>query len=230
MTATPAIDVRELTYRYGDRTALEAFTSQVATGHVCALVGHNGSGKSTLLRLLGGLLPVTSGTVTVAGTTPGSIEAKRAVSYVGDTPILYDDLSVGEHLEFVARLHGVEAWEPDARALARRLGIADRWDDLPATLSRGLRQRAALAVGFVRPSDVLLVDEPFVGLDQQGRDALLALVDERAAAGSTVVIATHQLDLLDRADRVLALKDGRLAFDGLPASLPADALAEDDVR
>jgi ABC-2 type transport system ATP-binding protein len=208
------VGVVDLTKDYGDLVALEGITLAASPGELIALVGHNGAGKSTFLRILAGLSEATSGRVEVDGFEPGSIEARAATSYLPDSPVLYDDLSVMEHLEYVARLHGRNDWEDHAQSLLHRLGLDHRADDLPATFSRGLRQKAALAIGFVRPFTVLLVDEPFVGLDASGRDALIELLVEAAEDGATVIVSTHELGLLDHASRCVVLRDGVVVHDG----------------
>ena len=105
--------------------------------------------------------------------------------------MLYDDLDVFEHLEYIAGLHGVADWEPRATELVERLGLSERGDDLPARFSRGLRQKVSLAIAFIRPFELLLVDEPFVGLDTAGRGVFCELLSEAVAGGATAVIATH---------------------------------------
>ena len=116
-----------------------------------ALVGHNGSGKTTLLKMVAGLLDPTAGTIRIGGQPAGSQAARRSMSWLGDSPTFYDDLSLWEHLEYVARLHGVDEWDQTAADLLGHLGLYDRADDLPNTFSRGLRQKAAIALAFVRP-------------------------------------------------------------------------------
>jgi ABC-2 type transport system ATP-binding protein len=136
------------------------------------------------------------------------------VSYVPDDPVLYDDLSVREHLAYVAALHGIDADLEEFDDLLERIGLIHRADDLPARFSRGLRQKTSIAIGLVRPFQVLLVDEPFVGLDAPGKEALLALLDEAHESGAAVVVATHDPLYVERVDRVLALRDGELVHDG----------------
>lgn len=211
-----------LTKDYGDLVALDHLDLWVGGGEAVVLVGHNGSGKTTFIRMAAGLLEPSSGTLTVAGVAAGSLAARAAVCYVPDNPVLYDDLDVWEHLEYTARLHGMGEWEDRAEALLERLGIHERAEDLPSRFSRGLRQKTSLALAFLRPFDVLLVDEPFVGLDAPGQATVLDLLSEAAAAGAAVVVATHQLDFVGRATRCVALRDGHLVHDG-PAD-PADVL------
>jgi ABC-2 type transport system ATP-binding protein len=208
------IEAVDLGKDYGDLVALHPIDLVLAAGQAVALVGHNGSGKSTFLKLVAGLLDPSSGTVAIDGHPAGSPEARAAVSYIPDEPVLYDDLSVREHLRYIAALHGADVSESDVDELVGRLGLADRGDDLPARFSRGLRQKAGLAVGFVRPFSALLVDEPFVGLDAPGRQALLGLFDEASAAGATLVVATHDPNFVERVDRCIALRDGRVVHDG----------------
>jgi ABC-type multidrug transport system ATPase subunit len=214
-----ALVTRELTKEYGDLVALAPLDLAIEVGERVMLVGHNGSGKTTLLRMAGGLLEPSGGEILLAGHPAGSVEARDAVSIITDTPVFYDDLSVNEHLEYVGRLHGNPDWREGAAWLVDRLGIAHRADDLPVRFSRGLKQKAAIAIALIRPFEVLLVDEPFVGLDAAGKTALLELLDEVASSGdATVVVATHQLEYAERAERCIALRDGELIHDG-PADL-----------
>jgi len=218
----PAIRTAELEKAYFGVPALDPIDLEVPEGQRVTLIGHNGSGKTTLLRILAGTLESTGGGATVMGHPIGSSDARATLSFLTDQPVFYDDLTVWEHLEYVARLHHTVDWEEHAVDLLDRFGISDRADDLPATFSRGLKQKAAIAIAFVRPFDVVLVDEPFVGLDRAGREALLELFDDAHADGATLVVATHELSSADRADRLLALREGALIFDGRPdaADLP----------
>lgn len=211
---TVHVEVDDLTKDYGDLRALDGISLQIHGGEKVVLVGPNGSGKTTLLRIAAGLLEASDGEVLVCGSPAGSLDARAAVSYISDAPVLYDDLSVLEHLEYVARLHGATRWEDRAGELLGVLGLQARAHDLPSTFSRGLRQKAAIAVAFVRPFDVLLVDEPFVGIDAPGRLALRTLLDEAVAGGAAVVVATHQLDYAAKAGRCISFRDGRVASDG----------------
>jgi ABC-2 type transport system ATP-binding protein len=209
---------------YGDAPALGPVDLDVAAGQRVVLLGHNGSGKTTLLRVTAGLLEATAGTMAVLGYPAGSLEARAFTSYLGDQPVFYDDLTVWEHLEYIARLHGTEGWEQHAADLLDHLGLTDRGDHLPTTFSRGLRQKAAIAIAFVRPFEVLLVDEPFVGLDQPGREALLDLFTRAHGDGATLVVATHELGAVSAAERVVALRDGEVIFDGAAGDTDIAAL------
>jgi ABC-type multidrug transport system ATPase subunit len=210
----PVLVADDLTKEYGDVVALADFTLKVEPGELVALVGHNGSGKSTFLRLVAGLLEPSDGVLVVANAPAGSLKARAEVSFIPDQPVLYDDLSVNEHIEFTARLHGELDWPERADALLELLGLAHRADDLPSRFSRGLRQKTSLVLGLVRPFSILLVDEPFVGLDPSGQVALTELLVEAASAGAAVLVATHQLSFLDHANRCVALRDGATEFMG----------------
>ena len=223
-----ALEAKGLGKDYGDRPALEPLDLRIEPGERVALIGHNGSGKTTFLRMAAGLLESSSGSATVYGHAAGSMAARAAVSYLSDAPTFYDDLSVWEHLEYVARMHGVSDWEQHAADLLGALGLYERADDLPNRFSRGLRQKAAIAIGFVRPFEILLVDEPFVGLDADGKEALLDLFDVAATDGATLVVATHELGYVERSERVVALRDGQLVFDGQSDSADARDLVRVD--
>lgn len=218
----PVLDAEGASKAYADLVALEPLTLQIPAGQSVALVGHNGSGKSTFLRLAAGLLELTEGAITIAGDPAGTSRARAAASFLPDEPVLYDDLSVREHLAYVAALHGVTADADDFDELLDRVGLLHRADDLPARFSRGLRQKASISLGLVRPFEILLVDEPFVGLDAPGKEALLSIFDELHADGAAVVVATHDPAFVERVERCVALRDGEVIHDG--TATPADVL------
>jgi len=221
---TTAVDAINVSKSYGDAPALAPISLRVENGERIAIIGHNGSGKTTFIKVLTGLLDATDGTVTISGSPAGSLPARTALSYIADQPTFYDDLTLWEHMEYVARLHGVEEWEQPAADLLGHLGLYDRADDMPNRFSRGLKQKAAIALGFIRPFDVLIVDEPFVGLDLSGKEALLELLADASAHGSTVIVATHELSFVHTVNRVVALRDGRLVYDGATSEIDIDGL------
>lgn len=210
----PALAVTGLTKTYDGVVALQPLDLEVGVGQSVALIGHNGSGKSTLLRMVAGLLEPTAGTIEVAGFEVGDIDARATTSFLPDDPVLYDDLSLREHVEYISRLHGGDGWDDYAQGLCDRLGLSPRVDDLPATFSRGLRQKTSIVLALVRPFSLLLVDEPFVGLDQPGKQVLLELLAEVQGDGAATVVATHDPAYVDRVPRSIALRDGEVVFDG----------------
>jgi ABC-type multidrug transport system ATPase subunit len=209
-----ALALRGVTKAYGDRVALDRVDFQLDRGELVALVGANGAGKSTLIQLAAGLLEPTAGEVLVEGAPAGSLDARRSLSCLADHSALYDDLSVNEHIEYVARLHGSPDRPEAADELLAMLRLTGRADDLPARFSRGLRQKTSIVLALVRPFSVLLVDEPFVGLDPAGQAALADLLTAAADAGCAVLVATHQLGFLERVHRCVALRDGTVAYRG----------------
>jgi ABC-2 type transport system ATP-binding protein len=213
---TPPLHSHGLGRTYDGYIALGSFTVEIGAGELVALIGPNGAGKTTFLNLASGLLDPTSGRVEIAGHPPGSIEARRALSFLPDTPVFYEDLSVREHLEYVAALHGVA--DPTARIdeLIDRLGLEGWEDALGAELSKGMKQKASIALALVRPFDVLLADEPLDGLDPPSRDVLFELLRETRDAGAAIIVSTHRPDVIAAAGRCVAIRDGRLAYDGAP--------------
>jgi ABC-type multidrug transport system ATPase subunit len=211
---TKALAAIEVVKEYGDLLALDEVSISIAPGELLALVGSNGAGKSTFMRIAAGLLEPTRGTMTIEGEPAGSLHARSRLSYIGDQPALYDDLSLDEHIEYVAKLHGLPGRPDSADRLLEIFGLTARAGDLPARFSRGMRQKSALVLGLIRPLSVLIIDEPFVGLDPSGQEALVDLVVGASQDGAAVLIATHQIAFLEHADRCVALRDGEVAYDG----------------
>ncbi|MFT3865936.1 MAG: ABC transporter ATP-binding protein [Solirubrobacterales bacterium] len=213
---TAVLSARGLGRTYDGYIALGSFTVDIEAGEFVALIGPNGAGKTTFLNLAAGLLDPTSGKVEVVGEVPGSLDARRALSYLPDTPVFYEDLSVVEHLEYVAALHGVEDPMPRIDELIERLGLEGWEDALGAELSKGMKQKASIALALVRPFKALLADEPLDGLDPPSRDTLFELLAETQKAGAAIVVSTHRPDVIAAAGRCVAIRDGRLAYDGPP--------------
>jgi len=217
---TPVLSLRGLRRTYGDVVALDGLDLDVAPGECVALIGHNGSGKTTAMRLAAGQLEPTAGRVTVAGVdlhqATDAHRARAQLSFVPDNPVLYADLTVGEHLELVALAHGVGGEAGDrAAALLDALSLTGRRDFLPPQLSRGMRQKAQLACALVRPFEVLLLDEPVVGLDPPSQATLHELLRSLKADGAGVLLTTHQLGFTaGLADRAVVLSDGRVVDAG----------------
>lgn len=222
----PEVATEGLSKSYGDVTALAEIDIEVPSGQAVVLVGHNGSGKSTLLGLIAGTMEPTEGEVLVAGAAPDSIRSRTRRSWLPDNPVLYDDLTVDEHLRYIARMHGGSGEESRIDELVERLDLADRRDQLPSQFSRGLRQKTAIAVALCRPFSLLLVDEPFVGLDARGRSTMLDLLGEATTDGATLMVATHDADVISRFDRGLVMSNGELVHDCDAAELP-DYLSAD---
>ncbi|MGP4099222.1 heme ABC exporter ATP-binding protein CcmA [Nonomuraea sp. KM90] len=195
------IRIDDLTVELGGNPVLKGMELTVSPGEVVAVVGPNGSGKSTLLRCLAGLQPATSGEVRVFGRSPADDAGFWGrVALLGDEPAWYPGLTAREHLELMGAVHTRARMTVDAAL--EEFALVERADAPPLNLSTGQRQRLSLASALLRPSTLLLLDEPERGLDAGFRARLADLLDEYAAEGGTVVMATHDEGLATRARRV----------------------------
>jgi ABC-2 type transport system ATP-binding protein len=222
--AGPAIRVDRLSKRFGERPAFEDLTFEVERGEVFGFLGPNGAGKTTTVRVLGTLIEPTSGRAEVAGLPlepRNGPEIRRRVSVMPETPGLYLKLSVGENLEFFAGLYGIPS-----RATATRIDealasvdLAPRRDDLAGSLSKGLRQRAALARALLPRPEVLFLDEPTTGLDPEAAVSVRELIEGIRAGGTTVFLTTHRLEEAERLCDRVAILNTRLRSLGEPEAL-----------
>jgi ABC-2 type transport system ATP-binding protein len=233
LSAAPAavpLETSELSRSYGRLIALQGLSLSVAAGDCVALIGANGSGKTTAVRAIAGLLEPSGGTVRVCGWDPHrEPEAERARAALGlvlDSPLLYDDLTVRQHLELVTLSHGVAGGDVEDRitSLLLRLGLGEREGFLARELSRGMRQKTQLACALIRPAALLLLDEPVVGLDPPSQALLHELLLERKAAGCAVLLTTHQLGFAEGlADRGMLLSEGEVTDAGSYRDVAANA-------
>ncbi len=217
-TEPPVLRATGLAREYDGFKALAPLDLTLSAGESVALIGANGAGKTTLMTIVAGLLEPSAGHVAVRGAIAGSLDARSHVSYLPDEPVFYEDLSLDEHLEYIAGMHGVQDAARRGASLLDRLGLAEWSDRLPAEFSRGMRQKASIAIALVRPFSLLLADEPFDGLDPPSRAVLFELLEEARAAGSTTLVSTHRRDVIEAAERCAALRDGELFYDGPPAA------------
>ena len=218
------IEVAGLSKTYGDFAAVRDLSFSVGPGEVLGLVGPNGAGKTTTLRCIAGIIPPTSGSVRIAGhdlaTDP--LGAKRALAFFPDEPRLFDYLTVSQHLAFVARIYGVDNHEAVARPLLEEFEIADKANELPGKLSRGMKQKLAIACGLLHSPKVLFLDEPLTGLDPLGIRRMKNSIVQRARAGAAIVLSSHLLHLLEEVcTHVLILKGGVKIADGTLAEVAA---------
>jgi ABC-type multidrug transport system ATPase subunit len=177
---------------YGELVALHPVTIHVPDAAWWVVVGPNGSGKTTLLRLACGLLSPTTGTIDVGGVPAGMPDARSAVSYLSDSPGFYSDLSVNEHIDYLAGLFEDDAVADRGHEIIEAFRLGDRIDDLPDTFSRGMKQKTAIALAMARPASILLLDEPTRGLDTEGAATMVELLTAARAAGTTVITVTHE--------------------------------------
>jgi ABC-2 type transport system ATP-binding protein len=218
------ISVRTLTKVYDERVAVDALSFEAQPGEILGLVGPNGAGKTTTMRALAGIHPPSDGSIRIAGhdLIGDPIEAKRRLALVPDEPHLFSALTVWEHLEFAAHTYGVADWQPRAEALLAELEMTERRDSLADELSRGMRQKVALACAFLYDPKVLMLDEPLTGLDPRGIRTLYTSLRRRAEAGATVMLSSHLLGQIESlCTSFLILRQGRLLFFGSKEKLRA---------
>jgi ABC-2 type transport system ATP-binding protein len=211
------IEVQGLTKNYGDFPAVRGLSFAVQPGDVMGLVGPNGAGKTTTLRCCTGVIPPTSGTVRIAGVDLAGdpVGAKRQLAFFPDEPRLFDYLTVWQHLVFVARLYGVADYAVRALPLLAELEMADKRDALPGELSRGMKQKLAIACGLLHGPRVIFFDEPLTGLDPAGIRRMKDTMRRLAREGAAVILSSHLLSMLEEVcTHVLILQQGAKVADG----------------
>jgi len=217
------IEVQHLTKRYGDLTAVSDISFTVASGQILGFLGPNGSGKTTTMRVITGFMPASSGTVKVAGFDifDESFEARKRIGYLPESPPLYNDMTVTAYLRFVARIKGMRKTDiPTAldRALTR-CGLTTVTDRVTGHLSKGFRQRVGLAQAIIHNPEVLVLDEPTVGLDPQQIIEIRALIRELAGQ-HTVVLSTHILpEVAQVCEKVVIISAGRIVMEDMITNL-----------
>lgn len=205
-----------VTHRLGGRLVLDHIDLAVPAGRVVGLLGPNGAGKTTLMRILFGVLSPDEGTVTIGG-RPATVDDQRRWGYMPQERGLYRDMRVHDQLTWIARLHGLDRRAATARAsdLLERLGLADRGRDPLQSLSGGMAQRVQLAAAMVHEPPVLVLDEPFAGLDPIAVEFLTRVIREHVAAGRVLLLSTHQLDLAESlCERIVLVDRGRIVLSG----------------
>jgi ABC-2 type transport system ATP-binding protein len=214
----PALAIRGLAKTF-ERRAVDGLDLGVRAGEFYALVGPNGAGKTTTLRMIAGLLPPDSGEISIFGIDArrDPIAAKRVTAWISDEPMIYDKLTPSEYLEFVAGLWDIDAATAEARAheLFGWLGLAPHAHERCEALSKGTRQKVALAGALVHAPKFIILDEPLTGLDAASARQVKTVLRERVAAGNSVLMTTHILDVAERmADRIGIIAQGRLIAEG----------------
>ena len=220
MTA-PVISVRGLTKRYGDKAVVDGFDLDVERGQIHGFLGPNGSGKTTTIRMLCGLLVPDGGSGTCLGhdILTQSWEIKQRVGYMTQRFSLYEDLTIRENLDFVARLYGLAQRRAVVTEALDRLGLAARSGQLAGTLSGGWKQRLALAACVLHKPDLLLLDEPTAGVDPKARREFWDEIHLLAEGGMTVLVSTHYMDEAERCHRIAYLAYGKLLAVGSVAEV-----------
>ena len=211
-----AIDVKGLTKRFGGKVAVDHIDIAVPKGQVWGFLGPNGSGKTTTIRMLCGLLTADDGNGTCLGLDirTQAEEIKRQVGYMTQRFSFWEDLSIRENLEFVARLYELKDWRARVDQSLERLGLAERQHQLAAHLSGGWKQRMALAACLLHDPQLLLLDEPTAGVDPKARRDFWEQIHALSDAGLTVLVSTHYMDEAERCDRIVYILNGKLVATG----------------
>jgi ABC-2 type transport system ATP-binding protein len=222
------IELQALTKRYGDFTAVDAVTLEVRRGEIFGFLGPNGAGKTTTLRIIAGILLPTSGTVRIAGVdvVRDPITAKSRLGFIPDRPFIYEKLTGAEFLRFVAGLYGQSGQDTEHRARELlTLFDLDEWrDELVESYSHGMRQKLIISSAFVHRPDVIVVDEPMVGLDPKAARILKDLFREYVRRGHTIMMSTHTLEVAESlCDRVAIIQNGRIRALGTIPELRSQA-------
>ena len=211
-----AIDVRGLNKSFGDKHVVNDVSIQVEAGRICGFLGPNGSGKTTTLRMLCGLLTPDSGEGEVLGIDfrKGGDEIKRATGYMTQKFSLYEDLTIGENLDFIARVYGMDDRRRRVTAALDELGLTNRRDQLAGSLSGGWKQRLALAACILHEPRLLLLDEPTAGVDPMARRDFWDHIHTLSRRGLTVLVSTHYMDEAERCDEIAYIVYGKLVARG----------------
>ena len=212
-----AVEVDDLVVRRGRVLAVDSLSFTTVRGQVTGLLGPSGCGKSTLMRAVVGVQIVKSGTVEVLGLPAGHKRLRNRVGYVTQAPSVYDDLTVTENLRFFARVLGVDRGE--ARRCVEAVDLVAASDQVVGRLSGGQRSRVSLAVALLGDPELLVLDEPTVGLDPVLRRDLWAMFHALADAGTAVIVSSHVMDEAERCDRLLLMREGRLLAEDTPQAL-----------
>jgi ABC-2 type transport system ATP-binding protein len=216
MSETYAVDIEDVSKSFGALKALNGVTLRVRRGEIYGLLGPNGAGKTTLIRLICGLLEAHAGTVTVLGQRMPNVPVLRHIGYMTQQAALYPALSVEENVEFFAAINGADA---GVKAALELVQLYDRRGSVVATLSGGLRQRCSLACALVHRPELLLLDEPTVGIDPQLRVQFWDSFRRMAAEGTTIIVSSHVMDEADRCQRLGLIQYGKLLAEGTPADI-----------
>jgi ABC-2 type transport system ATP-binding protein len=225
MNSTPAIVTTGLHVRRGKLDVLHNLDIQVPRGQVVGLLGPSGSGKSTLMRSIVGAQRIAAGTVTVLGSPAGTPALRRRIGYVTQSPSVYEDLTVTQNLQYFGRVIGAPATDTDR--VVQEVDLGPQSKQLVGNLSGGQLSRVSLAVALLGSPELLVLDEPTVGLDPVLRRDLWMLFASLAARGVSLLVSSHVMDEATRCDRILLLHDGEVLADETPAELLAQTKTRD---
>ncbi len=217
------LNVENLSKYYRTTLAVDDVSFNVADGEILGLLGPNGAGKTTILRSIAGILQFSGGRIIIGGydLAKNEQQAKRSLAFVPEVPNPYEMLTVYEHLRFTAMAYNtLEKFEERAHMLLERFDLLDKKNDLVLSLSKGMKQKLAVACAFTHDAQVLLFDEPLIGIDPKGARELKSMMQSAAEAGCSVLVSTHMLDTAERlCDRILIIDHGKKVAEGTLAEL-----------
>ena len=207
------LKVHEVTKRYGKLLANTNVSFEIPDGNICVLLGPNGAGKSTIIKAIMGFLKY-DGYITMDGFDNKSIDAKRRIGYVPELPALYPNLTVAEHLEFIARAYRLQDYKPYAAELLERMELTDKKRKFGDELSKGMQQKLSICCGLLPRPKLVLFDEPMIGLDPHAIKQLKEMFAEMRGEGRSLLISTHMIDSVDMLwDKTLIMQNGKVMAD-----------------
>ena len=216
------LNVQNVTKKYGKLTACDDLSFQLDPGSVTVLLGPNGAGKSTIMKAIIGFLRY-EGEITVGGLPNKTSEARRLLGYIPEMPSLYPNLTVSEHMEFLARAYRLSGYKERAEALFERFELTDKKKKFGDELSKGMQQKLNICLGLLPEPQVLLLDEPMIGLDPHAIKELKAVIEQMRAEGKTLLVSTHIIDSVDMLwDRTIIMQNGHIR-----ANITRDELERD---
>ena len=226
------LNIQNLTKRYGSKTAVDNLSLSIEAGEICAFIGHNGAGKTTTLKACCGLLTPDSGEITVDGMSirEKPIDCKRVMAYIPDNPDMYEFLTGYEYLNFVADVYGVTKEDREKRIaeLGALLGITDALGGAISECSHGMKQKIAIISALIHKPKLILMDEPFVGLDPVASHQLKNLMAEHCANGGAIFFSTHVLEVAEKlCNKVAIIKNGKLVASGAMDDVRGDSSLEE---
>jgi len=225
------LTINNLTKTFGEKKAVDDLSLHIRPGEICAFIGHNGAGKTTTLKSAMGILPFDQGEILIGGQSikADPIACKKRMAYIPDNPDLYDFMTGIKYLNFVADIYGVPTGERQTRikTLSDRLGLTDNLGDSIASYSHGMKQKLAIISAWMHDPELILMDEPFVGLDPMAAHTLKEMMHEVCDKGGAIFFSTHVLEVAEKlCDQVAIIKEGKLIRAGSMDEVRGDASLE----
>lgn len=221
------LDIKNLTKTYGDKKAVDNLTLHIAPGEICGFIGHNGAGKTTTLKSVAGILQFDEGEITIGGRSVKTepLECKRQIAYIPDNPDIYEFMTGIQYLNFIADIFGIDETERKERTekYAQLFELTDDLTAAVASYSHGMKQKLAVISAWIHNPKLIIMDEPFVGLDPKAAHLLKEMMKEACSEGSAIFFSTHVLEVAEKlCDKVAVIKGGRLIRSGSMEEVKGD--------